>query len=240
MIRFRNKYDRRKVGKSIANLENEIWKDIADGYGISNYGRILSLAKNTIRGRKYDKILTASKKNNGYYTVNINGINEYVHRLVACAFLPNPNNLKEVNHKDKDKSNNIVTNLEWCTGEYNVAYSIGIKVKQIDATTKKVIAVYDSANQAAKVIEGNNTGILMCCRRIKYNTYKGYIWRFINDDDYSTKYKAKIIRIDSNNIETIYNSVKEAAKNNNVSIYAIYNCLYNKSKTCAGYDWIKR
>jgi hypothetical protein len=70
----------------------------------------------------------------------------------------------------------------------------------------------------------------MCCKRIKYNTYKGFIWRFINDNDYSIKYKSKIIKI-HNSIETIYNSVSEAA---------IYNCLYGKSKTCGGYEWIKR
>lgn len=70
------------------------------------------LAKTTIRGRKYDKILSASKKDNGYYTVNINGNNEYVHRLVAKAFIDNPNNLNEINHKDEDKSNNRADNLE--------------------------------------------------------------------------------------------------------------------------------
>lgn len=119
-------------------------------------GRVLSLAKTTIRGRKYDKILSASKKDNGYYTVSINGNNEYVHRLVAKAFIDNPNNLNEINH-----------------------------------------------------------------------------------NDYSIKCKSKIIKI-YNGTETIYNSVSEAAIKNNVSASAIYNCLYGKSKTCGGYEWIKR
>ena len=79
----------------------------------------------------------------------------------------------------------------------------------------------------------------MCCKRIKYNTYKGFIWRFINDNDYSIKHKSKIIKI-YNGTETIYNSVNEAAIKNNVSASAIYNCLYGKSKTCGGYEWIKR
>lgn len=69
--------------------------------------------------------------------------------------------------------------------------------------------------------------------------YKGFIWRFINDNDYSIKYKSKIIKI-HNSIETIYNSVSEAAIKNNISASAIYNCLYGKSKTCGGYEWIKR
>ena len=72
MIKFKDiNYPRRKEKEIITNLLNEIWKDIDDGYKVSNYGRILSLAKTTIRGRKYDKILSASKKDNGYYTVSI-------------------------------------------------------------------------------------------------------------------------------------------------------------------------
>lgn len=58
-------------------------------------------------------------------------------------------------------------------------------------------------------------------------------------DDYSIKYKSKIIKI-YNDAETIYNSINEAAIKNNVSASAIYNCLYGKSKTCGGYEWIKR
>lgn len=170
MIKFKDiNYPRRKEKEIIINLPNEIWKDVCDGYKVSNYGRVLSLAKTTIRGRKYDKILSASKKDNGYYTVSINGNNEYVHRLVAKAFIDNPNNLNEINHKDEDKSN------------------------------------------------------------------KGFIWRFINDNDYSIKHKSKIIKI-YNGTETIYNSVSEAAIKNNVSASAIYNCLYGKSKTCGGYE----
>lgn len=97
----------------------------------------------------------------------------------------------------------------------------------------------DSANRAAIAVSGKNGCILMCCKRIKYNTYKGFIWRFINDNDYSIKHKSKIIKI-YNGTETIYNSVSEAAIKNNVSASAIYNCLYGKSKTCGGYEWIKR
>ena len=200
MIKFKDiNYPRRKEKEIIINLPNEIWKDVCDGYKVSNYGRVLSLAKTTIRGRKYDKILSASKKDNGYYTVSINGNNEYVHRLVAKAFIDNPNNLNEINHKDEDKSN----------------------------------------NRAAIAVSGKNGCILMCCKRIKYNTYKGFIWRFIDDNDYFIKCKSKIIKI-YNGTETIYNSVSEAAIKNNISVSAIYNCLYGKSKTCGGYEWIKR
>lgn len=97
MIKFKDiNYPRRKEKEIIINLPNEIWKDVCDGYKVSNYGRVLSLAKTTIRGRKYDKILSASKKDNGYYTVSINGNNEYVHRLVAKAFIDNPNGTETI------------------------------------------------------------------------------------------------------------------------------------------------
>lgn len=113
MIKFKDiNYPRRKEKEIITNLPNEIWKDIDNGYKVSNYGRVLSLAKTTIRGR-------------------------------------------------------------------------------------------------------------------------------IDDNDYSIKCKSKIIKI-YNGTETIYNSVSEAAIKNNISASAIYNCLYGKSKTCGGYEWIKR
>lgn len=70
MIKFKDiNYPRRKEKEIIINLPNEIWKDVCDGYKVSNYGRVLSLAKTTIRGRKYDKILSASKKDNGTETI---------------------------------------------------------------------------------------------------------------------------------------------------------------------------
>lgn len=96
-------------------------------------------------------------------SVELNGNNEYVHRLVAKAFIDNPNNLNEINHKDEDKSNNRVDNLEWCTKSYNVSYSKSIKIKQIDPITKDVINIYDSAIRAAIAVSGKNGCILMCC-----------------------------------------------------------------------------
>lgn len=95
IIKFKDiNYPRRKEKEIIINLPNEIWKDIDDGYKVSNYGRILSLAKTTIRGRKYDKILSASKKDNGYYTVSINGNNEIVY-MVNLKLVEDMNGLKD-------------------------------------------------------------------------------------------------------------------------------------------------
>lgn len=85
--------------------------------------------------------------NNGYgyliVRLSVNGktINLYVHRIVAICFLPNPNNYPVVNHKDNDRTNNAVSNLEWCTKEYNEAYKKNFGTSQVEVSGQPVIAV---------------------------------------------------------------------------------------------------
>lgn len=128
----------------------EIWRPI-DGYigryEISNLGRVKSYAQDKTNG----KIKTGNLTHKGYKSVLLydgNGGSKWcpVHRLVASAFLENPNNLPQVNHKDEDKANNCVANLEWCTNEYNTNY--GTRGQRISAanmccetTSLKVCAI---------------------------------------------------------------------------------------------------
>ena len=99
-------------------------------YEVSSYGRVRSLDRYVKNGCSYrlhkGKVLSLLKGEYGYLQVNLhcNGkmYKKYVHRLVAETFLPNPDNLPEVNHKDEDKSNNRVDNLEWCNRKYNLSY----------------------------------------------------------------------------------------------------------------------
>ena len=105
----------------------EEWKDIKgyEGlYQISNKGRVKSLGNNKTRK---EKIRDGKIGNRGYKKISLckNGKEKKysIHRLVAEAFLPNPDNLPVVNHKDENKLNNNVENLEWCTQAYNVNYS---------------------------------------------------------------------------------------------------------------------
>lgn len=95
-------------------------------YGVSNLGNVYSYFDNHGIKRKFPKVL---KQNNslGYRTVRIinpNGNRKTmkVHRLVALTFIPNPDNLKQVNHKNENKADNRVENLEWCTAKYNNNY----------------------------------------------------------------------------------------------------------------------
>lgn len=118
----------------------EIWKDIAGwegSYQISTYGRVKSL--------KYGKerILKPSKNSSGYLTVGLSiesrTFSKAIHRLVAIAFVPNPDNKLQVNHKDENKLNNNVNNLEWVTAKENSNY--GTRIKRISEKNSKPIKV---------------------------------------------------------------------------------------------------
>lgn len=112
----------------------EFWKDIKgyEGfYQVSNLGRVKSLAKyqkgngGSIFWRK-ETILKPANSGRGYLMVvlikNKKRKSYILHRLVADAFIPNPYNLPQVNHKDENKTNNVVSNLEWCDNKYNSNY----------------------------------------------------------------------------------------------------------------------
>lgn len=108
----------------------EEWRDIKDYeglYQVSNLGRVKSLPR--LRHNQYNNIeiiMKQKKTPNGYLQVSlsIDGVQtlKNVHRLVAEAFIPNPHNLPQINHKDENKANNIFTNLEWCSSKYNMNY----------------------------------------------------------------------------------------------------------------------
>ena len=119
----------------------EIYKDIKDlegKYQVSNFGQILSL---NYRKTGKAELLKPGKTKDGYPIVILykDGKKKTftIHRLVAETFLPNPNNLLEVNHKDEDKTNNSVDNLEWCTREYNINY--GTHNERMSKTKKKTV-----------------------------------------------------------------------------------------------------
>lgn len=113
------------------DLDKEIWKETKfKNYYISNYGRILSKGDTENRYKRNNDLILSpadNKNGNGYLFVNICGKQIYVYRLVAETFIPNPNNYPEVNHKNKNKKDNRVDNLEWCDSKYNAAYSLGKK-----------------------------------------------------------------------------------------------------------------
>ena len=106
----------------------EIYKDIEgyEGYQVSNHGNVKSLERECKGKSRKDKILKPFNNKDGYLRVGLYKEgklkNHYVHRLVAEAFIENHNNFREINHRDEDKANNCVSNLEWCDRKYNINY----------------------------------------------------------------------------------------------------------------------
>lgn len=159
-------------------------KDYEGIYMINKFGVIINIRNNKTN------LMYPYKKSNGYLQINFykNGIKtrHYVHRLVAKTFIPNPYNLPQVNHKDRNPSNNNVDNLEWCDNSYNVLYSnIPEKLKElrgdkIEITNIKTgeVIIARSKREAAELIDGSDTGIA-------YSINSGSV--------YKNKYKLKIL-----------------------------------------------
>lgn len=167
----------------------EIFKDIEgyEGlYQISDHGRVKSLNYNHT---DKERILKLSKRKDGYLRVqlwkNRNYKNYYVHRLVAQAFLDNPYNLNEINHKDEDKTNNHVDNLEFCTSKYNCSYGTRNQ-RRVNKTSKptyqytldgKLIREWSSTAEVQRQLGYSQGHISQCCNG-KTKTAYGYIWKY--------------------------------------------------------------
>lgn len=158
----------------------EQWRKIKDHphYLVSNKGNVYSEYKGGL--------LKQMKDAYGYSQVNLNRRSKKVHRLVAEAFIPNPDKLPEVNHKDEDKNNNQVDNLEWCTSKYNMNYGDvekrSILSQQSHSTWKiyqydlngNLVKVWNSAREADR--HGfNRRSVYRCCDG-EIKSFKGYIW----------------------------------------------------------------
>lgn len=180
----------------------EEWRNIKgyEGlYQVSNYGRVKSLDRwetigcNTKRFRK-GRMLKLAKDKYGYLKVDIskNGKRKQysIHRLVAQAFIDNPDNLPCINHKDENPSNNNVDNLEWCSYQYNTNYGTGIQRradKMINGKcSKKVyqytidgnfVKVYPSGKEIQRQLGFAQSHINRCCLG-KCKTAYGFIWKY--------------------------------------------------------------
>jgi len=140
----------------------EIWKDIEgyEGiYQVSNTGKVRSLDRKVWNYIKKGRILKMHNNGHGYYNVSLhskekNEKHAYIHILVAKAFIPNPNNYEQINHKDFDKSNNCVDNLEWVSRKQNMLhyrksnYCKKVeKMREKKFTNKTLKRVYDNKDK---------------------------------------------------------------------------------------------
>lgn len=161
--------------------ESEKWMDVVgyEGlYKVSNKGNVCSIERKDAIGRKCGgRTLRPRYHKHGYLHVALhkNGIkkNKLIHRLVAEAFLPNPNNFLEVNHLDEIKDNNELSNLEWCDTMYNVNYGtrnkrasqkLSKKVKAINVESGEVITFSSTIEARDKGYSNGN--VSQACRGV--------------------------------------------------------------------------
>lgn len=165
---------------------SEEWRDIRgyEGrYKVSNLGRVKSLKRS---------IILKERSNGRYLIVDLqyNRIIKkcYIHRLVAQAFIPNPSDLPCINHKDENKLNNTVENLEWCSYSYNNAYSnTSIKgakavmrsIVQLTLDEHRYIKTFESIREAERELHIPNSTISACLvGRLKHAG--GYYWMYLD------------------------------------------------------------
>lgn len=175
----------------------EIWKDIKNYenlYQVSNFGNIKSVDKFDCIGRNIKgKLLKQRLRKDGYLDINLTKNKKskkyLIHTLVANCFLENKNNYKEINHKDENKTNNNVSNLEWCCRSYNINYGKankkrhtkllnkrGKKVVQLDLQNN-VIQIYNSLREANRKTKINIAHLCECCQN-KRITAGNYKWQY--------------------------------------------------------------
>ena len=162
-------------------------------YFVKENGQIWDSKKN-----RFLRQFVRSKK--GYLAVNLykDGIGKMfsVHRLVAQAFIPNPNNLTMVNHKDEKPQNNHKDNLEWCDAQYNNTYGTRLEKSRVSQTNREdcskpvlqfdkdgnFIARYPSAKEVERQLKIRNSQICgVCNHRPSYHTAGGYKWEWENE-----------------------------------------------------------
>ena len=176
------------------NIEKEVWKDICgfEGfYQVSDLGRVRSLDRKTWsekRGTFYSQkgkvIRPYNSRGYRYVPLSKNGetTKVSVHRLVAEAFIPNPKKLEYVNHKDENKSNNMLGNLEWCTAKYNTYYGENSRIRPVMAinVTTGEKTIYQSMAEAERIGGFRYTNISAVCRG-RVRTHKGHYWKYLEE-----------------------------------------------------------
>ena len=176
----------------------EIWKDI-DGYEglyqVSNLGNIKHLEQKrynplTKTYSVYTERPIKQRLSRRYMCVSLCKDTEKhthrVHRLVAKAFISNPNNLPIINHKDENPLNNVYTNLEWCDIKYNTNYGTCLQRRALKRCVKvrcvETGVIYNSIKEASqKIINRSNSHIGAACSG-KLQTAYGYHWEYIKED----------------------------------------------------------
>lgn len=255
-------------------MENEVWKPVVgyEGlYEVSNQGRVRSINRvtkgrwgtQTFRGT----ILRASNRTKSsknslfcYQGVNLHrdgiGKNVDIHRLVAEAFIPNPNNLPIVNHIDENPSNNNVENLEWCTQKHNQNHGTLperrklINIRAVNQYTLEgdFVRRYNSLDEARKEMKLPPTSISNACRGYS-GSAGGFLWRYTNPTPeekeltrkrFDSLYRQMVVQLTlDREFVALYKSSKSASRAIKRSDSRICEAINNNNRTAAGYKWMR-
>lgn len=225
-------------------MSKEEWKPIEgfNGlYEISNKGMVRNASNQKIKKQHVDNV--------GYYAVSLSKNNRIylhrVHRLIAIAFIPNPLNLPCINHKDENKLNNSIENLEWCTKAYNNTY--GGRVGRITNKKKKIvlqikesgeiIKEWDSVKQAATVLNLSEISISRYARGVIQGMYHGCYWRYKKPTSIKRQGK-RVGKFDANgNLLDSFDSIIQAGVLSGISPFTISNCINGRLKMAGNYYW---
>lgn len=222
-------------------MENEIWKEIPflKDYEVSNLGRIL---KHNYAYTKETKIVKLSTYKFGYKYFTANNKKYTVHRLVAQAFIPNPNDYPIINHVDNNPSNNRVENLEWCTYKHNMEHCL--KCGRFEEAKKKISRANKGKNNPGTI---KNLAEINSKKVMQYDLNGIFVkeWSKIKDAEKelgilatsitkNCKHKCKmaggfIWRYKGDNTEIEYNNLK---KSNSTGYKNIRRCITKKTFAC--------
>ena len=246
----------------------EEWKDI-EGYGgiyqISNLGRVKSLQRlvnNTHCSKRLIKesFLSVKRKSHQYDYVSLYKNNKqkraYIHRLVAQAFIQNPNNYTDVNHKNEVKRDNRVENLEWCDKKYNNNYGTG-KRRMIESrnahnkwNAEKETHMYDmdgfyvrsfrSVVEAAKYFNCADTNIRPIIDKKNRSAF-GYMFSSVKREKMGSYKKGGLVPVQQYSLDGLFiksfSSITEAARSTGSDVSKICDCLHGRRAYTNGFKW---
>lgn len=217
---------------------SEEWKQINGfpNYAVSNKGRVMNLKT----GRVLKPIITPL----GYAVValsNGNGKSKQimVHRLVAQAFIPNSDNLFQINHIDEDKTNNDVTNLEWCTASENRVHSnhqYSCKINQL-SLDGKFIKEWESAHEIQRELGFAHNYIIAVCKN-KFKQAYGFKWRYADGLNQQKQNRPVAALTKDGEFIAEYKSAAEASRCLKIKGNCVYLCLNGTYKSTHGLIFI--